>query len=616
MAVETGILSGAAATNASSSSFAGSYPMTDSFRTLPGLLKYVEAKFKNPAALGYKKDGAWVGISTQELGETVRRLTGGLVALGLKPGDKVGIVADPSPFWMMMDLAILGAGAISVPMFANISHENLAFEIRDSGMRFLFVGSMEQYEAMKPFFGSLEKILAMAPQAASSGDAKIVAFQALLEMGKQRIAAHPGEYLRLSEGINEQDTATLIYTSGSTGTPKGVTLTHRNLVTQVLGAVKRFPLDPGSDVILSCLPLAHVFERMVAYYYLYSGCPLYFAEEIKKVGDNLRELHPTVITMVPRLLEKVHAKFQANLELAKGFKKSLGMAAWERAHKKEPGSKDTWKDKLYDALVYKKMREGLGGRLRLAISGSAPLDPALAAFLLNIGIPIYEGYGLTEASPVIACNYPGHRKLGTVGLAFPGVEVKIADDGEILARGPNIMKGYHNRPEETSEVIDKMGWLHTGDLGHVDNENFIKITGRKKELFKTANGKYVAPVPIEAAIASSKLADMVMVVAEGKPFTTCLIFPDFENLKVVKQELGAEGMGNEAFLDSAEAKAYLQKTVDEVNAKLNHWEQVQKFRIIKAPISIDTGELTPTMKIRRHVVIDKCRAEIDSMYRS
>jgi long-chain acyl-CoA synthetase len=291
------------------------------------------------------------------------------------------------------------------------------------------------------------------------------------------------------------------------------------------------------------------------------------------------------------------------------------MKAWERAHAKDPAAKTTWTDKLYDALVYKKMREGLGGRLRLVISGSAPLDPGLAAFLLNIGIPIYEGYGLTEASPVIACNFPGHRKLGTVGLAFPGVEVKIADDGEILARGPNVMKGYHNKPDETSAVIDKMGWLHTGDLGHIDNESFIKITGRKKELFKTANGKYVAPVPIEQAIAGNKLVDMVMVVAEGKPFTTCLIFPDYENIKAVKQELGAAEMGNEAFLDTEPARAYVQKTLDEVNAKLNHWEQVQKFRIVKEPISVDAGELTPTMKIRRHVVMEKCRSEIDSMYR-
>ena len=586
--------------------------MSDSFRTLPGLLKYVEAKFRNEFALSYKKDGAWVGISTAEVGETVRRLSGGLVELGLKPGDKVGIVADPSPFWMMMDLAILGAGAISVPMFSNISQDNLTFEIQDSGMRYLFVGSVEQYQAMQPFFGKLEKIIAM-PEGMS--EANVISYKALQELGAKRQAKNPGEYLRLSEGINEQDTATLIYTSGSTGTPQGVTLTHRNLVSQVLSASKRFPLDPKGDSFLSCLPLAHVFERMVAYYYFYTGSSLYFAEEIKKVGDNLRELKPTVITMVPRLLEKVHAKFQANLEMATGFKKTLGMKAWNRAHSKVPGSKSGLMDKIYDALVYKKMRAGLGGNLRIAISGSAPLDAGLAAFLINIGIPIYEGYGLTEASPVIACNFPGHRKLGTVGLAFPGVEVKIADDGEILARGPNVMKGYHNKPTETADVIDRMGFLHTGDLGHIDNEGFIKITGRKKELFKTANGKYVAPVPIEQAIAGNKLADMVMVVAEGKPFTTCLIFPDFENLKAVKLELGAEGAETNAFLDSKEAKAYIQKTLEEVNAKLNHWEQVQKFQIIKTPISIDTGELTPTMKIRRHVVMEKCRAEIDSMYR-
>ena len=593
--------------------------MSETFRTLPGLLKYVEANFKNDCALGYKKGGSWVGISTAEVGDTVRRLCLGLVDLGLKPGDKVGMVADPSPNWILMDLAILGAGAVSVPMFSNISHDNLAYEIEDSGMRFLFVGSDQQYQAMKPFFGKLEKIITQLPLTATPdglGDGQCVSFQTLLQSGAKRQAKNAGEYLRLSEAINEQDTATLIYTSGSTGVPKGVELTHRNLVFQVLAAAKRFPLDPASDKILSCLPLAHVFERMVTYYYFYTGTSVYFAEEIKKVAENLRELNPTVVTMVPRLLEKVHAKMQANVEMAQGFKKALGAKAWARAHAKVPGSRDTLPDKIYDALVYKKMRNALGGKLRITISGSAPLDPALAAFLVNIGIPVYEGYGLTEASPVIAANFPGHRKLGTVGMAFPGVEVKIADDGEILTRGPHIMKGYYNKPAETAEAVDKLGWLHTGDLGHFDAENYIKITGRKKELFKTANGKYVAPVPIEQAIAGNKLVDMVMVVAEGKPFTTCLIFPDFENLKAVKAELGRSETGNDVFLESAEAKAYVRKTMDEVNAKLNHWEQIQKFAIIKTPITVDSGQLTPTMKIRRHVVMEKFRSEIDSMYRS
>jgi long-chain acyl-CoA synthetase len=593
--------------------------MSETFRTLPGLLKYIEKNFKNDSALGYKapsggsQAGEWRKISTGEMGDIVRRLCLGLVDMGLKAGDKVGIVADPSPFWIMMDMAILSAGAVSVPMFANISPDNLQFEIKDSNMRYLFVGSEHQYKALQPFFAKLEKIVVL-PASLEGGNC--ISYDQLLKTGEKRLAANAGEYPRLSEAINEQDTATIIYTSGSMGVPKGVELTHRNLVFEVQGAAKRFPLDPATDKVLSCLPLAHVFERLVCYYYLSTGCSIYFAEDIKKVGEGMRELNPTVITLVPRLIEKVHARMQGNIESAKGFKKKLGDAAWKRCHTKVPGSKDTWKDKIFDALVYKKMRAGMGGCLRLVISGSAPLDPALATFLLNIGIPVFEGYGLTEASPVIAANFPGHRKLGTVGLAFPGVEVKIADDGEIMSRGPHIMKGYWNKPAETAEVIDKLGWLHTGDLGHIDSEGFIKITGRKKELFKTANGKYVAPVPIEQAIAGNKLVDMVMVVAEGKPFTTCLVFPDFENLAAVKEECGCPDKGNGDFLETAQAKDYVQKTLDEVNAKLNHWEQVQKFRVIKTPITIDSGELTPTMKIRRHVVMEKYRNEIESMYRS
>jgi long-chain acyl-CoA synthetase len=591
----------------------GSAVMSETFRTLPGLLKYVETHFKNDCALGYRKAGKWESISTQQVGETVRQLCMGLVELGLKPNDKVGLVADPSPFWLMMDLAILGAGAVSVPMFANISHDNLQFEIRDSGMKFLFVGSEQQYLAMKPFFGAMAKIIVMP---SGLGDSQCISYENLLVLGAKRQSQGGSEYLRLSEGINEQDSATLIYTSGSTGVPKGVELTHRNLVFQVMAANKRFPLNPSVDKILSCLPLAHVFERMVCYYYFFTGSSIYFAEDIKKVSEHLRDLHPTVITLVPRLLEKIHAKMQANLEVAQGFKKFIGTRAWKRAHEKLPGSKDTLTDKIFDSLVYSKMRQALGGSLRIAISGSAPLDAKLATFFLNVGIPVYEGYGLTEASPVIAANFPGHRKLGTVGLAFPGVEVKFADDGEILSRGPHVMKGYYNKPVETAEVIDKLGWLHTGDLGHFDAENYIKITGRKKELFKTANGKYVAPVPIEQAIAGCKLVDMVMVIAEGKPFTTALIFPDFENLDVVKLEAGCEAMGADAFLDSPQAKAYIQKSLEEVNSKLNHWEQVQKFSIIKTPITVDSGQLTPTMKIRRHIVMEKYRPEIDAMYRS
>ncbi len=585
--------------------------MTVAFTTLPGMLRHVGQSFKNPAALVHRQDGTWVRISTREMFETVRKIGTGLMELGLRPGDKVGIVADPSPFWMMLDLAVLGAGGITVPMFSNIAPDNLQYEIKDSGLRFLFVGSEKQHQAMKPFFASIERIIALPKSLESE---HCTSWDSLLESGARRLAIHPGEWDAGSEAVRESDTATLIYTSGSTGIPKGVELTHRNLVTQIHGAAIRFPLDPQADSALSCLPLAHVFERMVAYLYLSTGISIYFAEDIKKVGENLREVRPTIVTFVPRLLEKIHAKFLAKAEMTSGFKRALALAALRRAAEKPHDSPPTLKDKLFDVLVYHNLREALGGRLRLVISGSAPLDPGLYSFFLNAGIPVYEGYGLTETSPVLAVNYPGHRKVGTVGPLFPQVEIRIGDDGEILARGPGIMKGYHGKPEETRQTIDSDGWLHTGDLGHLDNEGYLKITGRKKELFKTANGKYVAPVPIEQALTGNKLTDMSLVIAEGRPFTTALFFPDVENLKALKPDLGCEAMDDAAFLRSEQARAYLQGIVDEVNTKLNHWEKVQKFILAERTLSIDAGELTPTMKIRRHVVEEKFRKEINSLY--
>ncbi len=586
--------------------------MNTKYSTLPALLQYIEKNFKNDCALGYKQKGVWQKISTKVIGETVRKLCLGLLEVGLKPGDKVGLVADPSPFWIMMDLAVLAGGGITVPMFANISPDNLQYEINDSAMRFLFVGSESQYLALQPFFGSLEKIISQTEM----NNPKVITYDTLLLLGEKRFAQNPSEYAACVQKINTEDTATLIYTSGSTGVPKGVELSHKNLVSQVEATHQRFPLDPLQDTILSCLPLAHIFERMVAYFYMSTGCSLYFAEEIKKVADNMREIHPTIITLVPRLLEKVFAKMQSNVETATGLKKKLGSLALERAKTLNPLRQKNWQDFILDKLVYAKMRKALGGQLRIAISGSAPLEASLNNFFVNIGVEVYEGYGLTEASPVIAANYPGHRKVGTVGQAFPGVIVKISDEGEILASGPNTMKGYYHQPEETAKAIDAHGWLHTGDLGHVDNEGYIKITGRKKELFKTANGKYVAPVPIEQAISKNKLVDMVMVIAEGKPYTTCFIFPDFENLKAVKQEMGMGEQSPLEFLQSLTAKAFVQKTIDETNAKLNHWEQVQKFIIITNPVTIDSGELTPTMKLRRHVVMEKYQKELDTLYKS
>jgi len=581
------------------------------YQTLPDLVRHVTQNLPNPACFAHKVGGEWKKISTAEMGRRVEAIALGLTALGLKKGDRVGIVADPSPYWMLFDMGVINAGGITVPMFANIAPENLEYEIADSGMRFLFVGDSAQYQALKPWFGRLEKVITLT---AEIGAGHVLTWEALIASGEEVKTAHPEAYGKLVSVCRENDLATLIYTSGSTGIPKGVEITHRNLMTQVSSTPLRFPLDPSDDIALSCLPLAHVFERMVTYFYFSTGTSIYFAEDVKKVGDNAREIHPTVITMVPRLLEKAYAKMVANAESASGLRRKLALAAFQRARKKGLQEPSQWKDRIFDALVYKKLRKALGGRLKYLVSGSAPLDANLAAFFLNVGIPVFEGYGLTESSPVLAANYPGHRKVGTVGPLFPDVEVMIADDGEILARGPNIMRGYWGKPGETAQSIDNQGWLHTGDLGHLDNEGFLKITGRKKELFKTANGKYVAPVPIEQAITANKIVDMAMVIAEGRPYTTALLFPDFENMKALKADMHCQQMGTEEFLAALPVRQSIQNTIDAMNAKLNHWEQVQKWVLAQVPITVDSGQLTPTMKIRRHIVSEAFKSDIEGMY--
>ncbi len=581
------------------------------FTTLPGLLLYVGRTRQNTAALSHKKDGSWTSISTAEMTDTVRKIGAGLLELGLKPSDRLGIMADPSPFWVMMDLAALGCGAVTVPLFPNVAPENLRYEIQDSGMRFLFISSETQLATVQACGQSPEGLIALPKSMELQG---CLSWEMLLLLGAKRLEARPGEWDRSAQAVHERDTATLIYTSGSTGIPKGVELTHKNLISQVFGTAARFPLDPEKDRVLSCLPLAHVLERIGTYYYLSTGAGIYFSEDIKKVGDDLREIRPTVIVLVPRLLEKMFAKMRSNVEAATGLKKTLARAAFLRARERSPTSVPTARDKLFDALVYRKMRAALGGSLRIVISGGAPLDPGLYGFFLNIGLPVYEGYGLTEASPVIAANFPGHRKVGTVGPAYPGVEIRIAGDGEILARGDGVMKGYYGKPGETAATVDAEGWLHTGDLGNVDGEGYLRITGRKKELFKTANGKYVAPVPIEQALGAHKFVDMALVIAEGRPFTTALLFPNMEGLAAWKRELDSEAMDDDAFLASEQASESLRQTIEEVNAKLNHWEKVGKFHLAGSPLSVSAGEITPTLKIRRHVVEEKYRRQIDSLY--
>ncbi len=578
--------------------------------TLPELLQRTLLEHPSSTAFNYREAGYWRTLSSEQFCEQVRRMSLGLVRLGLKPGEAVGIIGPSSPWWLMADFAILAAGEVSVPMFPNLADEHLEFESRNTGMRTALALGEEGWAAAKRHLHCFEHVVVRG--VAEAKGRGVTDHHALLELGDRLGEQDPGCYARLRRQLDPDAPATIIHTSGSTGMPKGVVLSHRNLLSQVEAAGQVFPLDPALDRAYTCLPLAHVFERMVVLLYLREGVPLYFCDDIRRLGEQLREVKPTTITMVPRLIEKLHARIEQQVSSAHGLGKRIGRWALELAD--SASAHHGWSVGLADALVYRKLRAALGGNLRYLVVGGAALAPALERFLHNVGIPVYAGYGLTEASPVIAVNGPGQTRAGSVGRIFPGVEVVIANQGEILARGPGIMKGYHKDAAATSAAIDPQGWLHTGDIGELDADGYLTITGRLKELFKTSNGKYVSPVPIEQALASHALVDMAMVIAEGRRYVAGLIFADGETVRRRKAEAGLSGLTDQQWLDRPEVVQELEHHVQEVNGRLDHWEQVRRWRCLAAAPSIEREEMTPTMKLRRHVVCAHWADEVEALF--
>lgn len=581
------------------------------FETLPQMMQYVLNEFHNSKAMSYKYLGSWENISTERFSEQVRRLSLGLRKLGIRPGDGVGIIAQPSPQWVMMDLAIMMNRAVSVPMFPNISSENFDYQIEDANVTTLFIESDEILEEhLKPRLSEIKNIVSFSVH--TQGD-NVSYFQDLLEKGDALADQEPHLFSELRDSVQPNDLATIIYTSGSTGVPKGVEITHKNLVSQIHGATERFPINPAKDSALTCLPLAHVFERMIIYFYISNGLSIYFADDIKKVGDLLREVRPTFLTVVPRILEKVYAKMKAKVDDESGVKKLILSAAINSACSSDPDSPSLLRP-LYDKLVYSKMQEALGGRLRVCVSGGAALNKDVGTFFANIGLEIFEGYGLTEASPVLATNYPGANRVGTVGKVFPGVELELSDSGELLARGDNIMRGYHNNTDATRLVIDENGWLHTGDKATIDEDGYVTITGRIKELFKTSGGKYVSPVPIEQGLAQHRLVDQALVIAEGRKFVSALLFPDYENVAALKEYYGQTQMGDDEFFSQKDFQDKMQYWVTKVNQGLSHWEQIQKVEFVPYRLSIEAGDMTPKMNLRRNALYDKFQDKINEFY--
>ncbi len=575
-------------------------------RVLPELLLNTQ---KNETLLNYPDgEGGWEHYSAEKVRSTVEALALGLLEEGLEPGEPVGLIAPPSPDWVIADLAIQSAGGVTVPIFKRISPESYTHEINDSGLRRLFVGNPEEIPMAMEYAGEHVEIITFG--CCFDNDR----YQEILKKGRSRARGNPKELDERIRGLTEEGLATIIYTSGSTGLPKGVELTQRNIASQIEACATVFSFDPGKDRILSALPLAHIFERMVMYFYLSQGLSIYFVDNPKQLGEQVKEIKPTAMTVVPRIMEKVYDKMREKSARISGLKGLIARAAVRRAQRKDPENpRRNLLDPVYEKMVYPTLREGLGGKLRTVISGSAKLPPDICRFFVNIGVPVYEGYGMTEASPVIAVNHPEKRRIGTVGPILPGVEVRISSEGEVLARGPNVMRGYHNRPDATAETITEEGWLKTGDLGSLDEEGFLTIKGRKKEIFKKSTGEYVPPAPIEHALSRHSLVETAVIFADNRAYVTALLFPDMEK---VQQEAGEAGRSAEEYLKSEEVQASLREHVEEVNSHRHHCERVERFRILDHSASVDSGELTPTLKIRREVVEQRYDELIEEMYES
>jgi long-chain acyl-CoA synthetase len=562
------------------------------FSTLAELILFQASNFNNLQALNLSDKK----YSNQDFLQRAFHFACALKEEGFEKNQTFANCSTSNPNWLIVDFGVILAGGITVPIFNNISRENLIFEIKDAKVEFLFT---DDIEIKKADFG-LKKVI----------DENLL--ESLIEKG--RAASKKYNLQDLVAAITPSDLVTIIYTSGSTGTPKGVELTHENLVSQIKGAATIFPLDSKSDKALSFLPLAHIFERMVMMLYISQGISIHFCNDIKNLGNLLKDIQPTLMTSVPRMLEKVFLKIKEGAAAKKGLQKCLAQSAIRRALTNDVAAKKTFIDFIFDKLVYKKFRLALGGKMKMIICGGAALSEDMERFYKNISVNIFCGYGLTETSPVLAVNHAKAYKFATIGQAFPEVELKVNSDCELLVRGKNIMKGYHNNPEKTAEVMLD-GWFRTGDLAAIDNDGFVKIIGRKKELFKTANGKYVAPVPIEQKLVQELgfLAGAI-VIAEGRKFTSAVLFPDFEILANFKKRMNAGNMSDEEFLKSEVLNKFVSEKISTINKNLDHWQQIQKFHIATKSISIESGEITPSMKLKRNVLEEKYHEFIEGFY--
>lgn len=556
-----------------------------------------------------KLNGKWVNYSTAEFCDAVDNLSRGLIKKGITKGSRVAVMSHNRPEWNIADFAANQIGAYQIPLYPTLAEHDIQFILKDAEVSMIFVADEDLYKKIKPCADLINPDIKIYSFSDVEG---VESWKTLLEEGKEDGAINLAEY---NDQVAPEDVLTLIYTSGTTGTPKGVMLTHQNLVANFENSAVVMP--KGVDKALSFLPLSHIFERMIIYLYLYNNTAVYYAESMDTIVADIQQVKPNSFSTVPRLLEKVYDKIMEKGKSLNGIKK--GIFFWSVAlaeqYTTNPSAWYSFKLNIARKLVFKKWQEALGGDIVVIVSGGAALNPRLAKIFWAAGMPVFEGYGLTETSPVITVNHFGGTMFGSVGEVIKGVEVKIAQDGEVLTRGHHIMKGYYNRPDLTAEAIDKDGWFYTGDIGELVDNRFLRITDRKKEIFKTAGGKYVAPQMLENKYKESIFIEQIMVLGENRKFPSALIVPNFETLKTWATRKGIAFTTNEEIIkDELVLKKY-EEVIEAANVSFGKWEQVKRFALLPKEWSIDGGELTPKLSFKRKVITEKNSSIIEKIYK-
>jgi long-chain acyl-CoA synthetase len=590
--------------------------------SLPGLCLDAIAKHNKQDALNLKVDGVWVNVPAAAFVERVRHTALGLAALGIRPGDRIALLSENRPEWTIADLAILSLGAINVPLYTTQSVDQIDYILRDSGARAIFVSNQKLYKHARTALAEgqhLETIIFFDSSAADEVE-RAISLEAVEASGKQQAHDRPDAFEAYLSAVRPGDLATIIYTSGTTGEPKGVMLTHSNFMSNVVSINKGLPIGP-TDIALSVLPLSHIFERTGFYIFCFSGVSVYYSASFDQVGENLREVRPTVMTAVPRLFEKVYHRIIKKGQAQKGWKRRVFNNALQVGQRygelMDKGQRIpirlAMQQRVANRLVFSKWREGVGGRLRYFVSGGAPLSPALSYSFMAAGIPILQGYGATE-SCIVSANRPDNNRVGSVGPPFDGIELGIASDGEILIKGPNIMRGYYGQPEATAAVLQD-GWFATGDVGFIDLHGHLHITDRKKDLFKLSNGKYIAPQLIESLLKQSEFVNQVVVVGTGRKQPVALIVPDWESLKESLKAAGEKVSEDRAGMSrNPAAVRIVQRDVAKLTAELADYERIRRVALLPEEFSIGNGELTPTLKVKRRVIDEKFGDLIDDLY--